>query len=582
MILETDRMNDGLYIFLAIIAFIVTCLLIYLIYRSVKKEEKKFKEEAINYIDGLMSKAELISDVSAYISRSSAVEFSLLLIDIDKFSNIIEAFGKEESDKIIQRVVYILLDALPSRIELARVKDDQFVAFARGEYSHNDVEELAQNILETLRKPIQVYGDNEINITASIGIAYYPMHGRQYKELVDDAEIALYICKKQGGNEYKVYSMENMTESENLEYYNQIKKGMKNKEFCLYYQPMIDVKNQKLFAVEGLLRWNHPEHGLLSPYKFINIMEQSGDINWVGLWGLECLMTEYESLTIKYPGLDIKMTMNLSPKQLINPDLVSDFQKVLKKSRVGANNIVLEIEEFAIFERHAAIKQNLADLSKLGFKIAIDGFGLDYSTLAKLEKMPVDMIKIDNDYLTDEDNAFLMNKYVDMLVEYTNQENKIIVSEGIEDDDMMNRALASGLSVMQGYHFSKPISSDDLEEYIKNEGWKKQVVSEEIKEETIDTIGEDEDDFDPNFVKPMVKEKAQKEKAQPKKVIFDHSIINETEAALEDITEDSLEEEEVSTDDATENNTEEDTSLVDTTNEESSNDEENKENTEEN
>lgn len=474
MILEYDI--DGhlsLNILIAIFVVIITGVLSYFIFRSIKKERKKFREEAINYIDGLIQRNELIADVTTYISRSAAAEFSLIYIDIDKFSNIIDAFGKDEANNILSKIAYTLVDNLPPRVEITRLQDDKFVAFARGEYRQNEVEEIAIKLLDAVSRPIKFFGDNEITVTASIGIALYPSHGLTYKDLINDAEIAVYLCKREGGNNFKFYSLENMNESANLAYYQQIKKGIKNKEFCLYYQPIIDTKNNTVYSVEGLLRWNHPEYGILSPFKFINIMEQTGDINWVGQWGLETLAKEQVYLSKKYPDYNILLSMNLSPKQLVSPTIVENFSLIMKKQKASTKNIILEIEEFTLFEKHPVIKQNIANLSKMGFKIAVDGFGLDYSTLAKLEAMPIDIVKVDNDFLENENENFLKEKFVHILVDYTEKEEKNIVVEGIENKEMYDRAKDMKLDIMQGYLFAKPMDPEALDEYFSNQEWNK-------------------------------------------------------------------------------------------------------------
>lgn len=473
----------GLNVVVAIFAVLATIALAFFIFRSIKKEKKKFQEEAINYIDGLIQKNELIADVTTYISRSSAAEFSLIYIDLDKFSNIIDAFGKDEANNILSKVAYILVDNLPPRVELTRLQDDKFVAFARGEYRKDEVEEIALKLLEAISKPIKFFGDNEITITASIGIALYPSHGLTYKDLINDAEIAVYLCKREGGNAYKFYSLENMSESANLAYYQQIKKGIKNKEFTLYYQPMIDTNKKDIYAIEGLLRWNHPEYGVLSPFKFINIMEQTGDINWVGEWGLETLAKEQAYLTRRYPNKTILMSMNLSPKQLASSTIVENFTTIARKVKVNPKNIILEIEEFTLFEKHEAIKQNVANLSKAGFNIAVDGFSLDYSTLSKLASMPIDVVKVGNDFLDSENETFLKEKFVNMLVDYTMQENKTIVSEGIENYDMLVKAKDMNLGIQQGYYFAKPMDADDLDDYLDAEEWVDLIDSNKAKEE---------------------------------------------------------------------------------------------------
>ena len=515
----------GLNVLVAVIAVLATIALAFFIFRSIKKEKKKFQEEAINYIDGLIQKNELIADVTTYISRSSAAEFSLIYIDLDKFSNIIDAFGKDEANNILSKVAYILVDNLPPRVELTRLQDDKFVAFARGEYRKDEVEEIAVKLLEAISKPIKFFGDNEITITASIGIALYPSHGLTYKDLINDAEIAVYLCKREGGNAYKFYSLENMSESANLAYYQQIKKGIKNKEFTLYYQPMIDTNKKDIYAIEGLLRWNHPEYGVLSPFKFINIMEQTGDINWVGEWGLETLAKEQAYLARRYPNKTILMSMNLSPKQLASATIVESFTTIARKAKVNPKNIILEVEEFTLFEKHEAIKQNVANLSKAGFNIAVDGFSLDYSTLSKLASMPIDVVKVGNDFLDSENETFLKEKFVNMLVDYTMKENKTIVSEGIENYEMLVKAKDMNLGIQQGYYFAKPMDADDLDDYLDAEEWVGLIDSNKAKEENPfeDQTTEEQTSEEVNEVEELpqeevpVEEKTTKEVSKEKK-----------------------------------------------------------------
>ena len=533
----------GLNVVVAIFAVLATIALAFFIFRSIKKEKKKFQEEAINYIDGLIQKNELIADVTTYISRSSAAEFSLIYIDLDKFSNIIDAFGKDEANNILSKVAYILVDNLPPRVELTRLQDDKFVAFARGEYRKDEVEEIALKLLEAISKPIKFFGDNEITITASIGIALYPSHGLTYKDLINDAEIAVYLCKREGGNAYKFYSLENMSESANLAYYQQIKKGIKNKEFTLYYQPMIDTNKKDIYAIEGLLRWNHPEYGVLSPFKFINIMEQTGDINWVGEWGLETLAKEQAYLTRRYPNKTILMSMNLSPKQLASATIVENFTTIARKVKVNPKNIILEVEEFTLFEKHEAIKQNVANLSKAGFNIAVDGFSLDYSTLSKLASMPIDVVKVGNDFLDSENETFLKEKFVNMLVDYTMQENKTIVSEGIENNDMMSKAKDMNLGIQQGYYFAKPMDADDLDDYLDAEEWVGLIESNKAKEEnpfedqtTEDQTSEEQTSEDLPQEEAPVEEKTTKEVSKEKKAKKSKKAKKEEQAVVEEET----------------------------------------------
>ena len=494
-LLVLATINKSLAVFLTIVVIAVTIGLIYLLYRIVHREIKRYKEEVANYIDGIETKREITADVNAYISRSVSAEFTLIGIDMDHFSSVVENFGQEEAERIIKGLAAKLLDAVPTRVLIGRVKMDGFVVFVKGDYSREECVRIAKKILQVVSDPIKIYDESTLQLTCSVGICYYPTHGRNFKELFESLQIATFICKRSGGNQYRIYSREEkQDEGANMEYYYQIKNGISNKEFDIYYQPIFDKETQDIYAFEGLLRWNHPELGVLSPHKFINIMEQTGDINWVGLWGLETVVHEEFELRKKY-GREFLMSINLSPKQLSNPTLPQDFQKVIKKYRANAKNFILEIEEYTIFEKLDQVKNNLTQLREIGFQIAVDGFGLDYKGLKKLEDNSVDVIKLDREFLDEEADQYLKDKFVGILVDFVNKQGRTLICEGVESYDYLERAMNMGIDKFQGYHFTKPLSSEDLISYIDNKDWKRKFekpeVVEIIKEEEAERLNEE-------------------------------------------------------------------------------------------
>lgn len=460
--------NVSLTIFLAIIIPILVIIGGYFLYRSVIKENKRYREEVTNYIDGIETKKEINTSISSYISKQFSSSFSLIFIDVDKFSDVIETFGDDEANKIIYDLASRILHILPKRVEMARLDTDQFLLFLKAEYSKEEVNALARKILALITEPICLFGEDNINITGSISIAIYPNHGNNIKKLMESLDIAMYICKKNGGNQYLMYTEEKgINETENIKYYKQIKSGMENKEFTLYYQPIINCNTNQLYGFEGLLRWNHPELGVLSPHKFISIMEQSGDIIWVGEWGLESLIKEYVEICHNTNN-DIVCSMNLSPKQLVDPSLPVSFQKIIRKYRVPANVIVLEIEEFALYDKHSGIKDNILKLKELGFKIAVDGFGLDFNGIKRLEELQIDIVKLDKEYLNSDTDTELKKNFIKILLDFAKERNIIIIAECIEDQENLNVVINEGINFVQGYYFSKPIDKEEFEKYVKN------------------------------------------------------------------------------------------------------------------
>ncbi len=458
-----------------VVTFLVIGLivaLVYLLALSYFKERKRLNDEKALSIEGILSKNEMTSLITSYQTRAGRdTQFSLLYIDLDKFTDFINAFGKDESESIIEKIAKNMNRVLPHGVKISRFQNDEFLIFFSHDFDRSEVVTYANKLKQAIQKPIRLFGDTDVKSTASIAVAFYPAHGQTIKELLNSLLLATYIIKRSGGNNIRIYS-EEMTDQagEHVEYYYQIKHAISHKEFQLYYHPMIDVKTKKIYGVESLIRWNHPEHGLLSPFKFLGIMEQSGDVHWITLWGLETIIKTQQEITQYFPKEKVKYSMNIGPKQLMSETIAMDMQKILKKYRAQANNIILEIIEFALFEKQETILKNLKALKQMGFEIAIDGFGLDYQTLSKVTDLQVDMIKLDNEFLK-EDEDYMKSKFAKLLVDFAKEHDTLIVCEMIENKEMMEKAKNYGINIQQGYYYSKPISAEALRGYIGTEAW---------------------------------------------------------------------------------------------------------------
>ncbi|MBU1093892.1 MAG: GGDEF domain-containing phosphodiesterase [Firmicutes bacterium] len=465
--------SDQLTIILSIIVLMMTVAAIYFLARSFFSERKKIKEEKTLAMEGVLSKSEMFSIITAYMARiGKDGQYSLIYIDLDKFSDFVNAFGLVESEKILEKIVKNMETVKPKGVKISRLQNDEFLIFLTMDYDRTEVVDFANKLKVAISRSIKLFGDTTINATGSIAIAFYPVHGNTLKDILNSLKIATYINKKNGGNNIRVYSDEMSDEGgEHIEYYYQIKHAIQHKEFQLFYHPMIDVEKNDLYGVESLIRWNHPEHGLLSPFKFLGIMEQSGDIQWIGLWGLETLIKTYQELKQEFPKRDLYFSLNLSPKQLMSDSLPNDFIKILKKYRMNADAIILEIIEFAVFEKQENIFHNLKKLKDMGFKIAIDGFGLDYATLSKVEQLDIDIIKLDNEFLKEEE-SYMKAKFATLLVDFAKRNNYQVICEVIETKEMLEEAKNYHIKIMQGFYFSKPLSAEALRGYIGTEAWK--------------------------------------------------------------------------------------------------------------
>ena len=215
-------------------------------------------------------------------------------------------------------------------------------------------------------------------------------------------------------------------------------------------------------AYESLVRWEHPTLGLLTPYKFLPIMEQTGDINWVGTWAFEEMLKMQAKHYREHPeDQDLIFTLNLSPKQLMYPHLAEEFRKVYKHYKIPAANICMEIVEFAMFDKVAEVSSNILKLTQMGFKIAIDDFGLEMSSLKLLEGLEFDWVKLDRKFIEQAQDDFLIGGLVETLVNFAEHKKFSIVAEGVEDEIIENYVKGLKIGYGQGYYFGKPLPPEN-------------------------------------------------------------------------------------------------------------------------
>lgn len=481
-----------LFSFLAVLATIGLSILTFIAYR---KQRQKYLDETNVLLEEFVSRSEIVRSIEYYIGRIGAFgNFTLFYFEIDDFDNLQQTLGREEMEKLLLELGSRLVKDLPSRMTMCHYSADGFLLFSKTEFDPDSVRETAQDILDQVVRPYTVFGGEEISITISMGVVMYPTCGSNFKELMSNLELANYVSRRSGQNKFTLYYQElRERESENLAYFKEVKDAIKNKEFTLYYQPIIDLKNNDIFGFEALLRWNHPVHGVLSPFNFISILEQSGDIHWVGLWGLEELIKESLILQEKFKDKDIKLSLNLSTKQLMSDTVSDDFRKLVRKYRIDPKKIILEIGEFAMYEQVDIIRTNLLRFRDIGFLVAVDGLGLDYTTLSSIEKQPIDMLKLARDFLEDMNNNFIKEKYVGMLVDYSNTTNRLVVSEGVENSEMVEYIQKNGINLAQGYYYSAPFADSEVIHYIEEEMWTK--AGEKETATDADTLKEEETSF---------------------------------------------------------------------------------------
>lgn len=482
MIYATQAFNIVITVFM----LILTGAAIYGLVRLVRYNDRKYKEEKNVLSSALVTKNQFKSLVDAYINRVGAFgSFAMFIFDIDDFSGLNETYGAERCDTLLKMFADRIIKAFDAECSACRIGGDRIAILYKGEAEYNNIDDIAHEAMEIMREEYPIATEEEIKVTSSIGVALYPICGATYKELMQSLELATYVAKRDGGNRY-VVSNSDMKEEEtsNLEYFKEVRRAMDNNEFCLYYQPIINMRERKIFGFESFLRWNHPTLGVLTPQKFIHVLEHSGDINFISKWGVEQLFKKIQEIQRETGNDQICMTHNLSTKQLMSETLTDDLRKLIHKYKIDPKRIVLEVIEYAMYEKVEIIKINLLKLRDLGFKISVDGLGLDYSTLSQIEKEPIDILKLDKEFLENIEDNYMKEKFVEMLVESSTRLNRIVIAEGIEESKHVKYVLDNKILIGQGYYFSKPFDESLLMPYI-TEGSYGKLISASLNEPSV-------------------------------------------------------------------------------------------------
>ncbi len=459
--------NSGLVV-LTVAIVVISILVLLLILRSVILESRKNKEERANRVEGMKDKGAFLTDMSYYISKyREDGSFTLVMINFENIDDFIATFGRKELNRLTGKIAERIKRALPSYAITSRFAPDRFVTFIKHENDNTSVNEICRELLEALKKPINLYGDSAFELQIAMAATIYPLHSTKLKGLLENLEMAIYVARKEGYNNYVIYTQTiGEKETENLKYYQEIKDAIRKKEFTLYYQPIVDISTNTVYGFESLLRWKHPEFGVLPPAKFINIMEQTGDIFWIGIWGFEELVKFYAEVKKYFPYQSFYASINVSPRQIYNANFIDGIAKIAKKYRIDTSRFVFEFAEFTIFEKQEEIKRNIAAIKNYGFKIAIDGMGLDTSILAKLDKAPIDIIKINRDFLRDYEEDQGMRNVVRMLVEFGKKFGKRIIIEGVENEGSVTIVRDLSITLAQGYYFTAPVSDEEVIRFI--------------------------------------------------------------------------------------------------------------------
>lgn len=431
---------------------------------KVLTKNKKLVEEYkfLAYHDpltGLNNRASFQEDLSERLNHATNKSMAVLLLDLDRFKVINDTLGHYRGDHVLIKTAERLSDALDDSAQIYRLGGDEFVIVV-SEGLEEQCSMIAHRILNEFTQPFRI-DEHEIIVTPSIGISRYPDHGDNGEDLLKNADAAMYLAKENGKNNFKFYNTElEKINTRKMKIENELRSAIEKNHFSLSYQPKVDLETNKINGMEALLRWNHPELGMISPVEFIPIAEETGQIISIGEWVLKTACKQSKAWQEKgYPSLCV--SINVSVRQLKNKDFVEIVSQALQESRLEPQFLELEITESIMQEINVSI-HILNRLRKLGIKISIDDFGTGYSSLHVLQQLPIDTIKIDKSFIKnpDDHNQQMMIK---TIIDLGNNMNLNVVAEGIEKENQVRILLENGCKIGQGYLFSQAVNSIEFE-----------------------------------------------------------------------------------------------------------------------
>jgi diguanylate cyclase (GGDEF)-like protein/PAS domain S-box-containing protein len=386
----------------------------------------------------------------------------VLFVDLDRFKIINDSLGHGFGDRLLQSVAHRIQGSIRDGDTLARLGGDEFTVLVPGVDGPEDVTKVAEKILDVVRSPFELDA-RELFITTSLGVSVYPEDGTDVEELVKNADTAMYRAKEQGRDNYQLYTPAmNARALERLHMENGLRKALAQNELVVYYQPLVDLRSGRIEAVEALVRWNHPELGLIGPSDFIPLAETTGLIVPIGPWVLRTACEQVRKWQL-LGFTDLCVCVNLSMRQFQDPQLAAQIRGALVESGLPPRALELEITESSAMENAEMTMAILADIKALGVKISIDDFGIGYSSLSQLKRLPINTLKIDQSFVrditTDPDDAAIARAIIAMAHSLKLK----VVAEGVETAEQLAFLTQHRCDKIQGFYFSRPLPAAECE-----------------------------------------------------------------------------------------------------------------------
>lgn len=422
-------------------------------------------------LTGLPNRLLLMERLEQAMRRAKRQGFNVavLFIDIDRFKHVNDSLGHPAGDKLLQGTAKLLMDSVRSDDTVARLGGDEFVVILESVEEPEQVGSIAQKLLDVFGEPLALEG-RDISVSASIGVCIYPNDGEDTNTLLRNADAAMYRAKEEGRNTYRFYTEELTREAfERVLLEANLRRAIEKEELYLNYQPQVDLATGAMVGMEALVRWRHPDLGVVAPSRFVPLAEDTGLILRLGTWVLEhaCRQAqEWLSYGIEFG----RVAVNVAGPQIQRGELVETVRRVLAETGLPAGYLELEVTEGFIMQQADAAIEQLATLQDMGVLISIDDFGTGYSSLSYLKRLPIDKLKIDQSFVRDIPQDSNDMAIASAVIALGKSMGLKVIAEGVETGDQVSFLTKMGCEEAQGFFYSHPVSEQELQQYFAERG----------------------------------------------------------------------------------------------------------------
>ena len=400
-------------------------------------------------------------------AQSQQLNLSLLCLDLDEFKHVNESLGHQTGDALLRAVADRLRGLLQPQDIVARLGGDEFAIFRLNISNLQSTEQFAELIVAEFHQPFDISGKT-ISISCSVGIAQFPHDGLHAADLLKHADRATYAAKEIGRNTYHFYDVAMQKEADRfVQLHHEILKGLELNQFFVVYQPIYDMNSNRFNKCEALIRWQHPERGLISPFDFITVAERTGAIRPLGQFVLKQVLVD--SQFFQRHGLELQISINRSSQEFNVHHIAQDWIKLIQQAGLAYDSVIFEITESLFMDRISVQQNNIMALHSHGVQLAIDDFGTGYSALNYLSRYPVNFIKIDKSFINDVALQERARALVAVLINMAKVLDVLVVAEGVETAEQLRVLEELGCDYIQGYYFSKPLQLHDFVEFMRKE-----------------------------------------------------------------------------------------------------------------